>query len=82
MESYVLNVKGMTCAACAKRIENVRGKLDGISSASVNLATEKATIMYDPQKIRQNVIKESIEKIGYKASEADITDGNRAIKTM
>lgn len=40
----------MTCAACARRVEKAVGKLEGVISASVNFATEKAKIVYDPQK--------------------------------
>ena len=60
-------IGGMSCAACAQRIEKVVSKLDGISEVSVNLATERAAIFYNPQKIRQSVISETIEKLGFKA---------------
>lgn len=66
----------MTCAACAKRIEKVVGKLEGIESVSVNFATEKATVAYTPQIVRQSDIKAAIEKAGYKTLDlkADTTD--------
>ncbi|WP_349947620.1 heavy metal translocating P-type ATPase [Lacrimispora sp. BS-2] len=76
-------IGGMTCAACAKRIEKVVGKLDGVVSTAVNFATEKATVTYDPQKIRMSAIKAAIEKAGYKALEvnkADSADEDRARK--
>ena len=60
-------IGGMSCAACAQRIEKVVSKLDGISEVSVNLAIERAAISYNPQKIRQSVIRETIEKLGFKA---------------
>ena len=56
----------MTCAACAQRVEKAINKLDGVESASVNLATEKAAVVYDPQKIRLSSIRETVEKAGYK----------------
>lgn len=59
-------IEGMTCAACSQRIEKVLSKLDGVSKATVNLATEKAVVEYDPSLIRLSGIKQSIEKIGYK----------------
>ena len=68
-----LAIGGMTCAACSARIERVVRKLEGVTGATVNLATEKATIAYDPQIIRMSAIKESIEKAGYKA--LDISAG-------
>ena len=76
-------IGGMTCASCAQRIEKVIGKLDGIDSVSVNLATEKATVTYHPQTVRLSVIKQAIEKIGYKAlevSKTDAADEDRARK--
>lgn len=76
-------IGGMTCASCAQRIEKVIGKLDGIDSVSVNLATEKATVAYHPQTVRLSVIKQAIEKIGYKAlevSKTDAADEDRARK--
>ncbi|MDR2022787.1 MAG: heavy metal translocating P-type ATPase [Hungatella sp.] len=76
-------IGGMTCAACAKRIEKAVGKLEGVASTSVNFATEKATVTYDPQKIRLSAIKAAIEKAGYKALEvnkADAADEDRVRK--
>ena len=67
-------IGGMTCASCAQRIEKVIGKLDGIESVSVNLATEKATVTYHPQAVRLSVVKQAIEKIGYNVLEAVKTD--------
>lgn len=64
-------VAGMTCAACAARIEKAVGKMDGVSNVSVNLATEKATVEYDRKKVKLSSIKQSIEKLGYKALDAE-----------
>ena len=50
-QNTVLDIKGMTCASCVFRIEKVLKKNDGVISASVNLATEKASISYEPSKI-------------------------------
>ncbi len=67
-------IGGMTCAACAQRIGKVVGKLEGVEEATVNFATEKATVTYDPQKVRLSAIKGAIEKAGYKALEVDKAD--------
>ncbi len=64
-------IGGMTCAACSARIEKVVGKIDGVENVSVNLATEKATVLYDSQKVKLSAIKQSIEKAGYKALEIE-----------
>lgn len=55
----------MTCAACAKAVERVTKKLDGVENSSVNIATEKANIEYDSSKIKISQIKSAIEKAGY-----------------
>ncbi|MDR1655517.1 MAG: heavy metal translocating P-type ATPase, partial [Treponema sp.] len=70
MENKTLSIGGMTCAACAQRVEKAIRKLEGIETASVNLATEKATVVYDPEKVRIPAIRESIEKAGYKVLES------------
>jgi Cu+-exporting ATPase len=68
--SVTIPVGGMTCAACSARVEKAIRKLEGIESAAVNLATEKATVVYNPAVIRVSAIKEAIEKAGYTALDA------------
>lgn len=68
-----LTVHGMTCAACSKAVERVTKKLDGVKESSVNIATEKATISYDPSKVRLSQITKAIEKAGYEP----ITEENK-----
>jgi Cu+-exporting ATPase len=83
-------IGGMTCAACARRVEKAIGKLEGIEETSVNFATEKATVTYDPQTVRLSVIRGAIEKAGYEALEVDKADAadedrvrkQREIKTL
>jgi len=58
-------VAGMTCTACAVAIERSIKKLPGIEIASVNFATEKATVKYDPAAVRLSEIKGAIKKAGY-----------------
>ena len=60
-----LRITGMTCAACANRIERGLSKLEGVAEANVNLALEKATVSYDPAKISVERIEQTIEKLGY-----------------
>ncbi|WP_234117869.1 heavy metal translocating P-type ATPase [Clostridium hydrogenum] len=64
----VLNIKGMTCAACSRTVERVTGKLDGVYEANVNLATEKLNVSFDAAKVSVLDIEKAIEKAGYKAS--------------
>ncbi|MBE3562277.1 MAG: cadmium-translocating P-type ATPase [Hydrogenibacillus schlegelii] len=60
-----LGVTGMTCAACAARIEKGLAKLDGVAGAEVNLALEKATIRLDPEKVDLARVEEAIAALGY-----------------
>lgn len=64
-------VSGMTCASCVKAVERAIGKLDGINEVNVNLATEKAKVVYDSSKTRISQIKDAILKAGYKALEIE-----------
>jgi len=76
-------IGGMTCAACAQRIEKVLRRLEGVVEATVNFATEKATVTYDPQTVRQSAIKAAIEKLGYQPLEIakkDAAEEDRARK--
>lgn len=66
-EKVELNITGMTCAACSARIEKVLGKLDGISTANVNLALEKATVEFNPSQVSISEIIARIDKIGFGA---------------
>lgn len=62
-----LKITGMTCAACSAKIEKKLSKTEGIKIASVNLATERATIEYDPSKLKVSDMQKIIENLGYKA---------------
>ena len=66
-ENINLDVKGMTCASCVGRIEKVLKRDNGIISASVNLATEKAKVEFDKTKLDASKIIELISKAGYEA---------------
>ncbi|MDR0456145.1 MAG: heavy metal translocating P-type ATPase [Treponema sp.] len=69
MEKHTLSVGGMTCAACSARVEKALRALKGVESAAVNLATEKAAIVYDPRILRLPAIREAIIKAGYQVIE-------------
>ena len=53
-------ISGMSCAACAARIEKGLKKLDGVKDANVNLAMEKASVVYDPSLLNDEKINETI----------------------
>ena len=60
-----LQISGMTCAACANRIEKGLKKVEGVHEANVNFALEKTKIMYDPTKTNPQQFKEKVESLGY-----------------
>ena len=51
-EKITIDITGMTCAACSARIEKALNKQDGVNSGVVNLLGQKATIEFDPEKIK------------------------------
>jgi len=67
-----LELEGMTCAGCATRIERRLNELDGVE-ASVNLATEKATVHYDEADVAVGDLIREVEAAGYRASPAGDT---------
>ena len=58
-------VTGMTCASCVRRIEKALGKVKGVIEAGVNLATEKARVVYDPERVALDDLRRAVEKAGY-----------------
>ena len=63
--SSTVSVGGMTCAACVRRVEKALAKVPGVKEAGVNLATEKATITYDPTKANESDFENAIVDAGY-----------------
>ena len=64
----VLDLEGMTCASCAMRIEKGLKKVPGVIDANVNLATEKASVIYDPTQTNLEQMVQKVEAVGYKAT--------------
>ena len=70
-------VSGMTCAACANRVEKRLNKLEGVNQATVNFALESATVDFNPDEINVNEMKSAITKLGYKLEvKSDEQDGS------
>lgn len=83
--NITMKIEGMTCASCAGAVERAVKKLDGVTDASVNLATEKLTMSYEASKVKAIDIKKAVEKAGYKAIEEDTvvdTDKERKEKEI
>ncbi|QHZ45590.1 MULTISPECIES: heavy metal translocating P-type ATPase [Bacillus] len=63
-----LQISGMTCAACAARIEKGLKRLDGVEDANVNLALEKSKVVYDPAQVDVGQLAEKVESLGYQVA--------------
>lgn len=78
------NIEGMTCASCAQTIEKATQKLRGVNLSSVNLATEKLVVEYDPGMVNLTDIIKAVMDSGYEAHEevatADTVDQNKEKK--
>jgi len=89
-KEITIPIGGMTCAACSQRIEKAIAKMEGITSSSVNLASEKATVRYNPSIVRISQIKAVITKLGYvplesqtaNAVDEDKVRKQKAIRTL
>jgi len=74
----IMPVTGMTCASCVRRIEKALVKVEGVQVATVNLATEKARVVFDPDLASLETLKKAIEKAGYGVRELPATPANPA----
>lgn len=73
METRQFKIDGMTCAACVRRVEDVIKNVSGVTSASVNLATEKVQVTYEPAGARETAIIHAVESAGYGLAPVDDT---------
>lgn len=69
-----LKITGMTCAACAAKVEKALSSLKGVKRASVNLATEKATVEYIPKIATLMDLRKAVQDAGYGVSEEEEVD--------
>ena len=70
-ERLNLKISGMSCAACASRVERTLSDLEGVLRANVNFALERATVEYDPSRVSLQELKKAVEDAGYKADSGD-----------
>jgi Cu+-exporting ATPase len=78
-----LPIAGMTCASCVNRIERFLRKTDGVETASVNLATETASIRYLPERVGRTELAAAVEAAGYELKpppSAEETDARRTLR--
>lgn len=67
-----LAITGMTCAACANRVEKGLQKLPGVSEATVNFATEKASVVYDDKQASMTDVQQKVEQLGYGVQQEEV----------
>jgi len=65
-----VGVEGMTCASCSGRVERALNKVDGVLEATVNLATERASVTFDPELVKPEAFIATITETGYAATTA------------
>ena len=75
LKTVELEVQGMTCAACVGRVERGLNKLEGVESATVNLATERATVQFDADKTNPLALLERVKETGYEPVTATLELG-------
>ena len=69
---WSLPIEGMTCASCVSRVEHALRKVAGVAEASVNLATEAASVLSAPGTDLAD-LRVAIEKAGYTVGESNLT---------
>ncbi len=65
LQNEVLDLTGMTCAACVRRVERALVQVDGVAAANVNLATQQARVEFDPVRARREDLAAAVEAAGY-----------------
>jgi Cu+-exporting ATPase len=80
MREITLKITGMTCAACAAKAQKALSNVDGVKRVNVNLATEKATVVYAPEIATLMDLRKAVEGAGYGVGEEEEVD--RSIKEM
>jgi len=66
-KTCTISVGGMTCASCASAIEKGLSRMEGVTEAGVNLASEKVSVKFDPDKVDTKDLADKIDKLGYEA---------------
>ncbi|MCX7741110.1 MAG: heavy metal translocating P-type ATPase [Meiothermus sp.] len=75
MKEVQIGVRGMTCAACVNRVERGLKGAEGVERAQVNLATERASVVYDPKKTSPAALVERVREAGYTPVVAEVEFG-------
>jgi P-type Cu+ transporter len=70
VEILRLSVRGMTCANCARGVENTLANVPGVTKSSVDLAGAAATVEYDTELVKPDAIASAVCELGYEATQA------------
>jgi Cu+-exporting ATPase len=79
MARVTLPVRGMHCAACVGKVERALADVPGVEAASVNLATERATVAYDPARADLAALRAAVDAAGYELGDAPPPAGAEAL---
>ena len=82
MAKESIQIQGMSCAACVRRVEQGLSALEGVNGASVNFATERASVEYDPDAVSPAAMKAKIRELGYEVLESQSKPGDKLQKTI
>ena len=77
-----LDIEGMTCASCAQVVERGLSDLEGTEEVNVNIATDRASVEYDPDRVDRDDFKQAVENAGYKLAEAETENMELDIEGM
>jgi Cu+-exporting ATPase len=80
VEKVILPIQGMTCASCVNKVEKALGSPKGVVHASVNFATERASVEYIPEEVTIRDLKKAVQDAGYQVlevKEEDIVEKER-----
>ena len=83
-----LAVSGMTCGSCANRVEKALSRQDGVKEASVNFATQRATVQLDPGRVDVDDLVAAVAKAGYglapvpESADADAEQSEERVRSM
>lgn len=86
-EKVILKIGGMSCASCASTVEKALNKADGVIEASVNIASEKGTVEYDPSVLSREDFKKIVaatgyEVVGFEGDESTVSDEEEDLKKV
>jgi Cu+-exporting ATPase len=72
-EQTTLRIKGMHCATCVDTVRDALSSIEGVSDVRVNLATEKASLAYDPRLVSMEAVEKAVRESGYEVAKDELT---------